>query len=334
MDEFLDQQKNGEPTEGEADVLGLLPVFKLLGDGHRFRILCLLAQCPMTVEEIEEALEEFDGVEVTGPTQPGVSHHLALLRDAGIIAYEKDGKYHSYRLADTAPLKQIAEFLTVFVDDDLRKRMYQFLSAIERSRGSNGSSTGISCQEYIPPRRFVAKPRQDAHVPNTSPFSQEQRPNVALVSASYSGKKFPQPSEAFGAYYDRPLYTLVQRAERYAFKLHMEALAQRLQISLREILDHYRISRDFYYGRIDSVQAESLEKKKPEKRSVPRRKKVQDRTTEQKIYLYEHIECLCREGIQLIEACDRMGITLSEHTYLSINISDFRREMIEKRKQE
>jgi DNA-binding transcriptional ArsR family regulator len=251
--------KNGEPVAmDDADVAVLANTFKLLTDPHRIRILHLLTGGDMTVTEFEEALKKFDGLDCTGPMQSGVSFHLGLLRDVGIIAFDKRGKHHAYRFADTEPLLKAARFLCAFVDDDLRRRIEEFLQMVERGGRKNGSTAAVQSvgAAYSPPVRVPI-----AHPP-LSPLST------------------PTPV---------------------------------LRIPPRS-----------------AIRPQKLAEKQPR----PKRVKVQDRTTEAKILLYERIDSLGREGIQLIDACNRVGITLSEHTYLSINVADFRREMIAKRKQQ
>ena len=70
------------------DLVGL---FKLLADETRLRILHYLRQTP------ELNVRTFVGL--LGQTQPAVSHHLALLREAGVLQCRRDGKHNYYRLA-------------------------------------------------------------------------------------------------------------------------------------------------------------------------------------------------------------------------------------------
>ena len=65
-------------------------VFKLLSDETRLRILFLLQQSPeMNVLELCKQLDQ---------RQPSVSHHLALLRVAELIAMRREGKHNFYRV--------------------------------------------------------------------------------------------------------------------------------------------------------------------------------------------------------------------------------------------
>jgi ArsR family transcriptional regulator len=67
----------------------LANIFKLLSDETRLRILFLLQQTPeINVLELCRRLEQ---------RQPSVSHHLRLLRSAGIIRMRRAGKHNFYR---------------------------------------------------------------------------------------------------------------------------------------------------------------------------------------------------------------------------------------------
>src|SRR5690606_36453332 len=65
-------------------------LYRLLGDEARLRLLRLLA------------IERLNGSELTGIlgiAQSGVSRHLGLLKDAGLVAEEREAGYSYYRLA-------------------------------------------------------------------------------------------------------------------------------------------------------------------------------------------------------------------------------------------
>ena len=68
----------------------LVQLFKLLSDDTRLRILYQLTRQPeLHVRALCELLEE---------SQPAVSHHLALLREAGVIDRRREGKHNFYAL--------------------------------------------------------------------------------------------------------------------------------------------------------------------------------------------------------------------------------------------
>ena len=68
----------------------LVQLFKLLADETRLRILYYLMQ--------QDELNVRTLCRLLGQSQPAVSHHLALLRVAGIIECRRDGKHNFYHL--------------------------------------------------------------------------------------------------------------------------------------------------------------------------------------------------------------------------------------------
>jgi ArsR family transcriptional regulator len=71
-------------------VASLVKLFKLLSDETRLRILYYLTQ--------REELHVRALCELLGESQPAVSHHLALLRMAGLIERRREGKHNFYGL--------------------------------------------------------------------------------------------------------------------------------------------------------------------------------------------------------------------------------------------
>ena len=81
-------QASGRPTGGV--VKDLAQMFKLLADETRLRILDMLgARKELCVRDLWERL---------GQSQPAVSHHLGLLRMAGLVDTRHEGKHIYYRL--------------------------------------------------------------------------------------------------------------------------------------------------------------------------------------------------------------------------------------------
>jgi len=74
-----------EITILQADVL------KVLASSRRLEILHRLAEGPREVGRIADEI---------GASQPNVSQHLAVLRSAGLVEAERDGREVRYRLAD------------------------------------------------------------------------------------------------------------------------------------------------------------------------------------------------------------------------------------------
>jgi ArsR family transcriptional regulator len=71
--------------ELQADVL------KTLANPRRLEMAHLLADEPMTVGRLADRM---------GLAQPNVSQHLALMRAAGVVMAEREGREIRYRLAD------------------------------------------------------------------------------------------------------------------------------------------------------------------------------------------------------------------------------------------
>lgn len=81
-----------EKMPDTATVQAVADAMKQLGDPSRLRIFWLLCHCEECVINIAAA---------TGMTSPAVSHHLRLLKNAGLILSRRDGKEMYYRAADT-----------------------------------------------------------------------------------------------------------------------------------------------------------------------------------------------------------------------------------------
>jgi ArsR family transcriptional regulator len=81
-------------TDAERDASALADLMKLLSDGTRLRILLVLGEGEANVSDLCRRL---------GLNQPTASHHLGILKRAGISLTRRDGKRIYYRLADPAP---------------------------------------------------------------------------------------------------------------------------------------------------------------------------------------------------------------------------------------
>ena len=75
---------------GEGDARTLAQGFAALGDPVRLRLLNLLAT------STDGAVCVCDLVEPVGKSQPTVSHHLKILREAGLVSVEKRGTNNWY----------------------------------------------------------------------------------------------------------------------------------------------------------------------------------------------------------------------------------------------
>ena len=92
-------------------------VFDVVAEPQRRRILDLLLEDERPVGELVDAL---------GLSQPAVSKHLKVLRDAGLVEARVDGQRRVYRLR-AEPLRQIEEWLLPY-----RAAWRDRLGALER----------------------------------------------------------------------------------------------------------------------------------------------------------------------------------------------------------
>jgi DNA-binding transcriptional ArsR family regulator len=92
-------------------------VFGIIADPSRRAILGLLAKSERSVGEIEQRLRM---------TQPTVSKHLRVLREAGLVDVTVDAQRRLYRLAP-APLMELEKWLAPF-----REFWSKHVDALER----------------------------------------------------------------------------------------------------------------------------------------------------------------------------------------------------------
>jgi ArsR family transcriptional regulator len=81
--------------EGEIDQVranAMAPLLAALGDPVRLRILSILMASP------DGSCCGCDMEEPLGLAQPTISHHLKVLREAGLVEGEKQGRWIHYRV--------------------------------------------------------------------------------------------------------------------------------------------------------------------------------------------------------------------------------------------
>ncbi|MGE0599502.1 MAG: ArsR/SmtB family transcription factor [Dehalococcoidia bacterium] len=96
--------------------------FAALADPTREEIVQALAERPRTVNEV---------VALFPISQPAISRHLKVLREAGLVRVQPEGKTRVYHL-DPAPLQEIDSWL-----DRYRKFWAGRLDALERHLEAN-----------------------------------------------------------------------------------------------------------------------------------------------------------------------------------------------------
>jgi DNA-binding transcriptional ArsR family regulator len=94
-----------------------MTTFEVLAEPTRRRILDLLRDREWSVNELVDDLEV---------SQPGVSKHLRVLRDAGLVRVRQDAQRRWYGL-DPVPLAEIADWLEPY-----RQLWSDRLDALER----------------------------------------------------------------------------------------------------------------------------------------------------------------------------------------------------------
>lgn len=96
---------------------------KALGDSNRFRIVMMLREKELCVCELLSVLD------ISGGT---LSNHLKILRNAGIIKLEKQGKWAIYSIADKVAGDLAAFMKTLSDGDELIHSDLKQLESIDR----------------------------------------------------------------------------------------------------------------------------------------------------------------------------------------------------------
>ncbi len=142
----------------------LLSFFKALADANRLKIVGLLAQEPLSVEQLAEMLEIHPST---------VSHHLSRLAKVGLVSARAKGYYSIYEL-ETKALEQMAQRLlerdtlpavTADVDVDAydRKVLNTFMTADGRLKDFPAQQKKLEVilryvvQVFEPGRRYSEK---------------------------------------------------------------------------------------------------------------------------------------------------------------------------------
>src|SRR5580693_3768394 len=96
---------------------GMSTTFEVLCEPNRRRILDLLLARERPVGELVDAM---------GASQPAVSKHLRVLRQAGLVEFRTDAQRRVYRVR-TEPLRDVDEWLRPY-----RQQWASTLNALER----------------------------------------------------------------------------------------------------------------------------------------------------------------------------------------------------------
>lgn len=112
-----------------SELLEIAEGLKALADHHRLQIISLLADGERCVCEIYQALEL---------PQNLVSHHLKVLKEAGLVESRRDGTWMRYRLSQKRGRSSYGAMLEKAIKIAGEKRR-------EKANGSQGSGTRV-CQ--------------------------------------------------------------------------------------------------------------------------------------------------------------------------------------------
>lgn len=89
----------------EEDILQAALAMKSIAHPLRLKILCVLADGELSVQDI---------VENVGTSQSNISQHLAILRDKGVLYTRKDANRVFYRIDDQRIIKLVGMMRDVF----------------------------------------------------------------------------------------------------------------------------------------------------------------------------------------------------------------------------
>lgn len=89
----------------DKDILQASRAIKAIAHPLRLKILCVLADKELSVQEI---------VDSVGTSQSNISQHLAILRDKEVLATRKDANRVYYRVSDPRTLKLVGMMRDVF----------------------------------------------------------------------------------------------------------------------------------------------------------------------------------------------------------------------------
>jgi DNA-binding transcriptional ArsR family regulator len=92
-------------------------IFTVVADSARRDILRILLERYIPTGEVRGELSVSDIVARLGLSQPTVSKHLKVLREAGLVTVREEGQHRYYRL-EYSPLEEIEDWLIPFLSVD------------------------------------------------------------------------------------------------------------------------------------------------------------------------------------------------------------------------
>ena len=132
-------------------------LYRLLGDEARLRLLRVLSRERLNVTELTGVL---------GLAQSGVSRHLGMLKDAGLVGEERDGGFSYYRLAptlnggdDTLTSMLRGQFEAAAVDPAVRAdeaRLQEVLRLRKENFDAHAGPDTRDARQLVPGRSWAA----------------------------------------------------------------------------------------------------------------------------------------------------------------------------------
>jgi ArsR family transcriptional regulator len=130
-------------------------LYRLLGDEARLRLLRVLADERLNVTELTGVL---------GLAQSGVSRHLGLLKDAGLVLEERDGGFSYYRLSeamhDGALATALRQQFEAAADDPAvradRARLQEVLRLRKENFDAHAGPDTRDAKQLVPGRSWAA----------------------------------------------------------------------------------------------------------------------------------------------------------------------------------
>jgi ArsR family transcriptional regulator len=113
------------PQVPDGTIKKLTEVFKMLADKSRLKIVLALAQ--------DGEKHVSDLCAMLGQSQPAVSHHLTLMRMAGLVGYDRHGKHNYYHLAGENMRELLEQFFAESGNDDNELRFSDFALSFTRT---------------------------------------------------------------------------------------------------------------------------------------------------------------------------------------------------------
>ena len=135
----------------EADVQALLAFFKALANESRLRIVGLLAERERSVQELAGLL---------GLKEPTVSHHLAVLKDLGVVTSRPEGvvRWHALKpdaVADIAKSMFESQDMTTALTAPVPSRDERDIAPFLKPDGSLTQLPASRRKRWLLWRRFV-----------------------------------------------------------------------------------------------------------------------------------------------------------------------------------